>query len=171
MDEPFVVLNGDDVYVAKEGGKPALKEIIEVYNQTGKYVLGCSLVSDDVVDRYGVVVPNEVINERTVSVKGFKEKPKKGEQPSNLASLGRYLVLPNVYDNILKAKPSANGEVYFPEAIAMEIEKDNLLAFSLDAKYYDLGNKLEFIKCTIEMALKDNDIKDDLIDYLKSLNA
>jgi len=170
-NEPFVVFNGDDVYIEKDGDKPATKQIIECFEKTGKNVLGCYKVSDDIVDRYGIVIPGDKIDDSTIYVKGFKEKPKKGEQPSNLAAIGRYLVVPEIYDNILKIKPSANGETYFPEAIALEVEKENVLAYEINAKYYDLGNKIEFIKCTIETALKDEEIKGELQDYINSLSS
>lgn len=168
-NEPFIVFNGDDVYVSDKEQKPAAKQLIECFEKTGKNVLGCLKVSDDIVDRYGIVIPGDKVDNKTVYVKGFKEKPKKGEQPSNLAALGRYLVVPEIYQNIFKIKPSVNGEVNFPEAIALEVEKNNVLAYEINSKYYDLGNKLEFIKCTIETALKDMDIKEDLIEYLKGV--
>ena len=166
-DEPFVVLFGDDVCVPQNGSMPAVKELIEVYKKTGKYVLGALKVSDEVVNRYGVITPGNQIEDKVVEVKGFVEKPKRGEQPSNLASLARYLVLPGIYDNIMKLTPAPNGEYFFPEAIGMETDNNRVVACEFGAKYYDLGNKLEFIKCSIEMGLKDDSIKEDLLAYLK----
>lgn len=167
-NEPFALMFGDDVYIAENNQKPALKQLIDANEKTNKYVLGCVKVSDDVVDRYGVAVVDGKDNGYDL-VKGFKEKPKKGTQPSNLASLGRYIILPNIFENILKAEAHENGEVYLPEAIAMECEKNNVVACELEAKYNDLGNKLEFVKCTINEALKDNEINSQLKEYLKTL--
>lgn len=169
--EPFVVLFGDDVCVPQNGSKPATKELIELYEKTGKYVLGALRVRDEVVDRYGVIIPGDKLDERTTVVKGFKEKPKKGEQPSNIASLASYLVLPEVYDNIMKLKPAPNGELLFPEAIAMEVDKDKVLALEFGAKYWDLGNKLEFIKCSIAMGLEDKEIQQPLKEFLNNFRA
>ena len=166
--EPFALMFGDDVYIPEKTQKPALKELIEAHEKTNKYVLGCVKVSDDVVDRYGVAVVDGEINGYSL-VKGFKEKPKKGTQPSNLAALGRYIILPNIFENILKAEPHENGEVFLPEAIAFECEKNNIVACEINAKYNDLGNKLEFIKCSINEALKDEEINAQLIEYLKGL--
>jgi len=168
-DRPFVVLFGDDVCIAKEGGLPATRELINVYNKTGKYVLGTLKVSDDVVERYGIAVLGGKCKGYDL-VTGFKEKPKRGEHPSNLASLARYLVLPSIWENINKGEKHANGEVFLPEIIAMECEKGNVVSCEFDAKYHDLGNKLEFVKCTIEMALKDNEINGALQEYIKGLN-
>ena len=167
-NEPFALIFGDDVYIPEQNQKPAIKQLIEAYDKTGKYVLGCVKVSDEVVDRYGVAVVDGKFNGYDL-VKGFKEKPKKGTQPSNLASLGRYIILPNIFENILKAEAHENGEVYIPEAIAMECDKDNIVACELEAKYNDLGNKLEFVKCTINEALKDEEINSQLKEYLKNL--
>ena len=167
-NEPFALMFGDDVYIPENNQEPALKELIKANEKTNKYVLGCVKVSDDVVDRYGVAVVSGVDNGYEL-VKGFKEKPKKGTQPSNLASLGRYIILPSVFENILKCEKHENGEVYLPEAIAMECEKNNVVACSISAKYNDLGNKLEFVKCTINEALKDKEIEGQLKEYLNSL--
>lgn len=169
-DNPFVILFGDDVCVPQNGSMPAVKELIEVYKRTGKYVLGALKVSDDVVSRYGVIKPGVQVEDKVVEVKGFVEKPKKGEQPSNLASLARYLVLPGIYDNIMKLTPDAKGEYLFPEAIGMEINGKGVVACEFGAKYYDLGNKLEFIKCSIELGLKDEEIRADLLTYLKDFS-
>ncbi|MBQ3048087.1 MAG: UTP--glucose-1-phosphate uridylyltransferase, partial [Clostridia bacterium] len=167
-NEPFALMFGDDVYIAEKNQKPALKELIEAYEKTNKYVLGCVNVSDDVVDRYGVAVVDGECKGYSL-VKGFKEKPKKGTQPSNLAALGRYIILPNIFENIFKVEPHENGEVFVPEAIALECDKNNLIACEISAKYNDLGNKLEFVKCTVNEALKDPDINKQLTEYLKGL--
>ncbi len=167
-NEPFALMFGDDVYIPEGKQKPALKQLIEAYEKTNKYVLGCVNVSDDVVDRYGVAVIDGKYKGYDL-VKGFKEKPKKGTQPSNLAALGRYIILPNIFENILKTEPHENGEVFLPESIAFECEKNNIVACAVEAKYNDLGNKLEFVKCTINEALKDEDINKQLKEYLSTL--
>lgn len=166
--EPFIVFFGDDVCVPQNRGVPATKELIELHEKTGKYVLGALKVADNVVNRYGIVIPGEEIDDKTVEVKGFKEKPKIGENPSNLASLARYVVLPEIYDRILKVEPYGNGELGLPEAIISRCGDNMVLAREFGAKYWDLGNKLEFIKCNISMALDNPEISKDLEDYLKS---
>ena len=166
-NKPFALLFGDDLYISNN--KPALKELIDAYYITNNYVLGCVEVCEDVVGRYGVAV---VCGKKSGFdlVKGFKEKPKKGEEPSRLASLGRYILLPNIFNNILKAKKHEQGEKYLPEAIALECKKNNVVACKISANYYDLGNKLEFIKCTIDQGLKDDSIREKLKEYLEDIN-
>lgn len=169
-NQPFAVISGDDVCIPSEGQKPALKELIETFERTGKSVMGAVRVPDDAVDRYGIVVPGEQIDDKTFIVNGFVEKPKKGTQPSNLATLLRYVVKPEIYLNILKCEPKENGEVLLPEALSEDIKNQDVVAHEFSAKYYDLGNKLEFVKCVIENSLKDDEISAQLTAYIKGLN-
>lgn len=169
-NQPFAVISGDDVCIPSEGQKPALKELIETFERTGKSVMGAVRVPDDAVDRYGIVVPGEQIDDKTFIVNGFVEKPKKGTQPSNLATLLRYVVKPEIYSNILKCEPKENGEVLLPEALSEDIKNQDVVAHEFSAKYYDLGNKLEFVKCVIENSLKDDEISAQLKAYIKGLN-
>ena len=167
--QPFIVIFGDDVIIPKDGGQHATKQLIDIHEKTGKYVMGALKVSDDVVDRYGMAVPGERVDDKVLHIHGFVEKPKKGEQPSNLATMARYVVTPEVYDNILKLDKKDNSEVHLPQAVMLEADKNKVLACEFDATYHDLGNKLEFIKCTIAEGLKDPSIGKDLKEYLKNI--
>ncbi|MBR2909656.1 MAG: UTP--glucose-1-phosphate uridylyltransferase [Clostridia bacterium] len=168
--EPFIVFFGDDVCISKDGDLPATKELIDLHEKTGKYILGALKVNDELVDRYGIVVPGKALDDKTVEVKGFVEKPQKGTQPSNLASLARYVVLPEIYERILKVQPYGNGELGLPEAIKSRCEDNLVLAREFSAKYWDLGNKLEFVKCNIAMALENPETSEGLKEYLKEFN-
>ena len=167
--QPFLIMNADDVFVTEENVKPASLQIIESFKNTGKFTV-CALEVDECkVSNYGIIKPGKRLSETEVEVDGFKEKPKPKENPSNLASLGRYVVLPKVFENIKKCQKHKNGEVYLSEAIALESENNNLIACRINAKYYDLANNLEYIKCVLEMSLKDEKIKENLVSYLKNL--
>ena len=168
-NEAFLLMTADDLCINQVDEMPASKQLIECFKKTGKYVVGALQVSDDKVSSYGIITPGKKISAKEVEVKGFVEKPKLGENPSNLASLARYVLLPNIFENIPKCEKHKNGEVFFPEAIAMEIKNNNVVACRFDAKYYDLGNNLEYVKCVVEMSLKDEKIKNDLALYLENL--
>ncbi len=168
-NEAFLLMTADDVCINESEQKPASAQLIECYEQYGKYVVGSLYVSDDKISSYGIIKPGKTVAKKVVEVKGFVEKPKLENKPSNLASVARYVVLPSIFANILKCEKHQNGEVFFPEAIAMEIQNKNVLSLEFDAKYYDLGNNLEYMKCVIETSLKDETIKQNLKEYLNNL--
>lgn len=169
VKEPFLILTADDVCISGDGQKPASTQLIECFEKYGKYVVGSLYVPDEKVSNYGIIKPGDIIEKGVVEVDGFIEKPKLSEKPSNLASLARYIVTPSIFDNLLKCEKHQNGEVFFPEAIAMEIKNKNVISCQFDARYYDLGNSLEYVKCVIETSLKDQKISQDLKEYLKNL--
>ncbi len=169
-DQPFIVLLGDDFCLHEANQLPASKQLIETFNKTKKYVLGAKQIDSKDICRYGVIKKGKSVSDTEIEVKGFVEKPSYDKAPSNIATVARYILLPSVFDYILKVKPKANGEVYFTEAIELALENEGVVACIFDAKYYDLGNYLEFIKCQIEMGLRDEEVRSELAKYLKSLN-
>ena len=168
-NQPFLLMTADDVCINEVGQTPASKDLINCFNKTGKYVVGAMQVPDEKISSYGIIKPGKKIDDKVIEVNGFVEKPKFGEHPSNWASLARYIMLPSVFENIPKCEKHKNGEVFFPEAIAMEIKNNMVVACKFDAKYYDLGNNLEFVKCVIETSLKQEKIGKNLLEYLKIL--
>ena len=164
-DEPFAVLLGDDIVVADT---PGLKQLIDKYDKTGCSIVGVQQVAEDETDRYGIVDPVSK-DGRLYEVKKFVEKPKLGTAPSNLAIMGRYVFTPEIFKHLDKHKIGAGGEIQLTDAIQMLNEEQKVYAYDFEGKRYDVGETLGFVTTTIEFALKDERIKDDVLEYLKEI--
>lgn len=164
-DEPFAVLLGDDIVVAET---PGLKQLIDQYDETGSSIVGVQSVPDDETDRYGIIDPCEKEGRR-YQVKQFVEKPKLGTAPSNLAIMGRYILTPAIFSHLEKHEIGAGGEIQLTDAIQALNESENVYAYDFDGKRYDVGEKLGFVTTTIELALENEEIKDDLMTFLKEI--
>ena len=162
-DDPFAVLLGDDIVQAET---PGLKQLINQYNETGCSVVGVQKVADDETDRYGIVDPCKKID-RLYQVKEFVEKPKLGTAPSNLAIMGRYVLTPKIFTHLDKHQIGAGGEIQLTDAIQMLNEEQKVYAYDFEGKRYDVGEKLGFIETTIEFALQNDEIKDELYAFLE----
>ena len=163
-DEPFAVLLGDDIVVAET---PGLKQLIEQYEETGCSVVGVQTVADDETDRYGIVDPCTKEGRR-YQVKEFVEKPKLGTAPSNLAIMGRYVLTPEVFTHLDKHEIGAGGEIQLTDAIQAVNEIEKVYAYDFKGKRFDVGEKLGFIETTIEFALQNDEIKNELYDFLEN---
>ena len=161
-DEPFAVLLGDDIVVAET---PGLKQLINQYDDTGCSVVGVQKVADEDTSRYGIVDPCERFD-RLYQVKQFVEKPKQGTAPSNLAIMGRYVLTPGIFTHLDKHEVGAGGEIQLTDAIQALNETEKVYAYDFDGKRYDVGEKLGFVTTTIELALENEEIKEDLKEYL-----
>lgn len=161
-DEPFAVLLGDDIVQAET---PGLKQLMNQYDQTGCSVVGVQTVADEETDRYGMINPCEKIGRR-YQVKEFVEKPKLGTAPSNLAIMGRYVLTPDIFTHLAKHKIGAGGEIQLTDAIQAVNETEKVYAYDFQGKRFDVGEKLGFIETTIEFALQDEGIKDQLYEFL-----
>ncbi len=161
-DEPFAVLLGDDIVRAEP---PGLKQLINQYDETGSSIVGVQKVPDDETDRYGIIDPCEK-DGRRYQVKNFVEKPKLGTAPSNLAIMGRYILTPGIFDHLEKHEVGAGGEIQLTDAIQALNETEKVYAYDFDGKRYDVGEKLGFVTTTIELALENDEIKEDLKAYL-----
>ncbi|MEH7298974.1 UTP--glucose-1-phosphate uridylyltransferase GalU [Neobacillus drentensis] len=163
-DEPFAVLLGDDIVAAD---KPCLKQLIEQYERYNASILGVQQVPDNEVSRYGIVGGRN-IGERFYSVDSLVEKPKKEDAPSNLAILGRYILSPKIFDILCKQEPGAGGEIQLTDAIAALNHYEAVYAYDFEGTRYDVGEKMGFIQTTIEFALKNKELRNQLLDYLSS---
>jgi len=161
-DEPFAVLLGDDIVQADT---PGLKQLIDQYDETGSSIVGVQKVADNETDRYGIVNPSEKIGRR-YQVKEFVEKPKQGTAPSNLAIMGRYVLTPEIFTHLGKHEIGAGGEIQLTDAIQALNESEKVYAYDFDGKRYDVGEKLGFVKTTVELALQNSEIKNELLEYL-----
>ena len=166
-EEPFAVLFGDDVMYTGDGA-PVTKQLIDAYEKTGKTIVGCQRPPEDVARRCGVMIVGDSVDDKITEVRGIIEKPK-AELPSNLVSLGRYVLTPDIFDALLKA-PVKHGETYLTDAISLLAkEPKNVYACEFTARRYDIGNKQGFLEAAIEYSLRRDELKEGLKEYLKSL--
>ena len=168
-DEPFAVLLGDDVVYHPE--RPALRQLIDVYEQTGGSVLGCQQVPDEKVSSYGIVAgePVDGWKEKLLRVSDMIEKPSLAEAPSHFAVLGRYIIKPEIFAILENTKPGKGGEVQLTDALKVLAKLDNVYAYAFEGKRYDLGDKLGFLKATVEFALRREDLGPAFRAYLCQL--
>lgn len=164
-NEPFAVLLGDDIVKSE---KPCLKQLMDQYEENESSVIGVQRVSENEVSRYGIIHPGS--NEgRLYSVKNLVEKPAKEDAPSNLAIMGRYILTPEIFTHLEKQYIGAGGEVQLTDALQLVNEIENVYAYEFEGQRYDVGEKLGFITTTLEFALQDDSLKDDLLKQMEIL--
>jgi len=164
-DEPFAVLLGDDI-VDNSGGTPGLRQLMDQYEKTFSSVIGVQAVKEDETHRYGIIDPLKQ-DGRRYQVKEFVEKPSPGTAPSNLAIMGRYVLNPEIFHFLGKHEIGAGGEIQLTDAISKLNEIQRVFAYDFEGKRYDVGEKLGFITTTIDFALKDNLLRDDLLKFME----
>ena len=165
-NEPFAVLLGDDIVYNE--GKPCLKQLIDCYDEYKTSVLGVQTVEAKDVNKYGIV--NGIhIEDRVYKVKGLVEKPPVEEAPSNVAILGRYIITPKIFEILENTKPGKGGEIQLTDALLKLIDEEAMYAYDFEGTRYDVGDKLGFLKATVEYALRREDLRDGFIEYLNTL--
>ena len=165
-DEPFAILLGDDIIYNTSDELPCIKQMADIYEKEETPVLGVQEVSWDDVDKYGIV--NGVkTSDRITEVESLVEKPSHEEATTNLAILGRYIVTPDIFPILHETKPGKNNEIQLTDALNKLAEKRKMIAYDFIGKRYDVGNKLGFVKATVDFALHDEKIKDELLEFLR----
>ncbi len=167
-DEPFLVLLGDDIMYSEV---PVSKQMIDIYSKLdGGNILGVQKVDKNDVSKYGIIEIENQINESTMTVKNFIEKPEIDEAPSQYAALGRYILEPEIFEYLRNTKAGKNGEIQLTDAIlSMLNDGNNLYAYNFDGIRYDTGDKLGIFKATVEFGLRHNELKENVKNYLKEL--
>ena len=168
-NEPFAVLLGDDVVYNPQ--KPALAQLIDMYEATGGSILGCQNVPQEKVSAYGIVAGKQTDNPRLIRVSDMVEKPALEEAPSRMAVLGRYIIKPQIFDILEQTKPGKGGEVQLTDALKVLARQDAVYAYDFEGRRYDVGDKLGFLKATVEFALRREDLGKDFKAYLKDLTG
>jgi UTP--glucose-1-phosphate uridylyltransferase len=169
--EPFAVLLADDVIDAE---KPCLKQMMEVFEETQSSVIATQEVNGPAISAYGVLDAKRVegkFNGRLHDVRDLVEKPKQEEAPSNLAIIGRYILTPTVFDTLERTPLGTGGELQLTDGLRCLLQSgEKIYGYTFEGKRHDTGDKLGFLKATVEFALKRNDLGQQFRDYLRSLD-
>jgi len=168
-NEPFAVLLADDVI---DANPPCLKQMIDVFQETQCSVVAAQVIEGRAISAYGVLdmkpVPGR-FGGRLYEVRNMVEKPRLEEAPSNLAIIGRYILTPAVFETLSEVKAGAGGELQLTDGLRMLLKKETMYAYVYEGTRHDTGDKLGFLKATVEFALKREDLGGPLREYLKSL--
>ncbi|PYX73571.1 MAG: UTP--glucose-1-phosphate uridylyltransferase [Acidobacteria bacterium] len=168
-NEPFAVLLADDVIDAEV---PCLKQMIDVFEETQCSVLATQVVEGPAISSYGVldVQPAEGrFNGRLFEIKNMVEKPTQAEAPSNLAIIGRYILTPKVFETLSETPLGTGGELQLTDGMRLLLKSEKMYAYIYEGRRHDTGDKLGFLKATVEFALKRQDLGDEFRRYLKEL--
>ena len=164
-EEPFAVMLADDIVDAET---PALQQMIEVYEKYDAPVLGTMQVAGEAISRFGVIDAEEV-SEGVYKIKDMVEKPPFAEAPSDLAIIGRYILTPDIFNEIEETRPGAGGEIQITDAMRSLLKKRSFYAVRFQGTRHDAGDKLGFLIATVEFALKRDDLGQEFREYLRTL--
>lgn len=163
--EPFAVLLGDDIIVNTPS---CLEQMLAVYEEVKAPIVAVQEVPREEVNRYGVIAPLEV-DGPLIQVKDLVEKPQPAEAPSNLAVIGRYLLVPEIFPLLEEVKPGAGGEIQLTDALRLLASQGRVYAYRFQGKRYDIGDKLGFLQATVEFALARPDLAGPFREYLAGI--
>jgi UTP--glucose-1-phosphate uridylyltransferase len=163
--EPFAVLLGDTIIESS----PALTgQLAEIYEKEKSTVVALEEVPLSIAHRYGVFV-GEKLKEQLFLAKELVEKPPRENIPSNLVFAGRYVLTPDVFDYLRKVTPGVNNEIQLTDALRLMLRDKKILGYRFDGERFDVGNKLDFIKTNLLMGLKREELREDLMEWLKGI--
>lgn len=167
--EPFAVMLGDDIIDAPV---PCLRQMIRMFETMRGSIIAITEVPESDVSSYGIVAgqPVDGHDGRLYRIDDVVEKPAREDAPSNLAIIGRYVLTPEIFDAIERTPPGSGGEIQITDAIRILMEDQPVFAYKFEGKRYDAGDKLGFLKATVEFALKRQDLGGEFREYLRSLD-
>lgn len=160
-DEAFAVLLGDSI---TKGPKPCTKQLMDVYEKYDSSVISLEAVPEDKIERYGIINGTQV-EPNIYEINQLVEKPPANEAPSNLAIMGRYVLTSDIFDKLKETEAGVGGEIQLTDALS---KLDSIYGLAFDGKTYDIGNRFEWLKTSIEFAMDDEESKDDLIEFMKN---
>ncbi|MGE5644495.1 MAG: UTP--glucose-1-phosphate uridylyltransferase GalU [Acidobacteriota bacterium] len=170
-NEPFAVVLSDDVI---EADPPCLRQLLDVYDFFGAPVVALMEVPPDQISAYGVVdaepVSHNGCRDRLYRIRNMVEKPKQGEAPSNLAIIGRYVLTPEIFNSIESIEPGSLGEIQLTDGLKHLLRSRPIYGYRFEGTRYDAGDKLGFLKATVEFALRRHDLGGAFLEYLRGLN-
>ena len=168
-NEPFAVLLADDVIDAPV---PCLKQMIDVFDETQCSVIATQVIEGPAISAYGVVAGRPVdgrFHDKLYDITNLVEKPKFADAPSKLAVIGRYVLTPTVFETLERTPLGASGELQLTDGLRLLLQREKLYGYVFDGKRHDTGDKLGFLKATVEFALKRPDLGESLREWLKTL--
>jgi UTP--glucose-1-phosphate uridylyltransferase len=165
-DEPFMVLLGDDLVRSQV---PCCKQMIDMYNQVGESIVAIQRVDMDQTHQYGIVEGTETEYRQTFKVSRMVEKPAPGTCNSNMAIIGRYLLMPDIFELLEKTTPGHGGEIQLTDALLALANRRDMYAYEFDGKRYDAGDKLGYLKAIVDFALDHNTLGPPFREYLQSV--
>lgn len=169
-NEPFAAVLSDDVIQSEI---PAIRQLLDVYEFYGASVVALMEVEGDAISQYGAVDAEPVSHnggkDRLYRIRNMVEKPKPSEAPSNLAIIGRYVLTPEIFSSIESIEPGRGGEIQLTDALKHLLRSRPIYGYRFEGKRYDAGDKLGFLKATVEFALQRFDLGNEFRDYLKQL--
>jgi len=169
-NEPFAVLLADDVIDAQI---PCLKQMVSVFEETRCSVIAAQVVDGEAISAYGVLDLKPAdgrFNGRLFEVNSMVEKPDLKDAPSNLAIIGRYILTPTIFQTLAETQTGSGGEIQLTDGMKLLLKKEKMYAYVFEGKRHDTGDKLGFLKATVELALKRDDLGGPLRQYLKTLD-
>jgi UTP--glucose-1-phosphate uridylyltransferase len=161
---------GDEIVPERiEDEPPFLERMIECHEQTSSSVVAVQRMSLEEISSYGVADPAEWIEDDLVKMRGMVEKPARDDAPSDLGSVGHYIFSPDIFDAIDQTSAGVGGEIQLTDAINLLAQEKSVYAYVHDGPIYDVGKKLDYLKATIELALRRDDLAKPLKDYLNEV--
>jgi UTP--glucose-1-phosphate uridylyltransferase len=160
--EPFAVLLGDDLI---HPSMPLLQDMLGVYERSGRSVISAMQVTREEISLYGCIEA-EPVGDHLFRVRSVIEKPSPQEAPSTMAAIGRYVFTPEIFDALRETQPGRGGEIQLTDAINLLAQQQDVYAFSFDHGRFDVGNKLDYLKATVELAIEREDVGEDFRRYL-----
>ncbi len=165
-NEPFAVLWGDEFIYSNP---PRLKQMMDVWEKYGVPNISAVRVPEESVNRYGIADVSDV-EPGIFKINNIVEKPEVGSAPSNLATHGAYILPPRIFELLAEATPGKGGEIWLPEAVDKLSKEQDVYAVEIqNGRYYDTGNKLEYLKAVVEFGLKHDDLKSEFSEFLKNV--
>jgi UTP--glucose-1-phosphate uridylyltransferase len=164
-NEPFALLLGDTI-LQSSSDRPVTRQLIDVYNEKNASVVSLEEVPEEKVSRYGVMAGDQE-TERLYRVRDFIEKPEPGTEPSRMVFAGRYIFTPEIFDYLVETKPGKNNEIQLTDAMRTMVQERPMYGWQIEGRRFDIGNKLDYIKTNIEFALKRDDLRGKLSEYIR----
>ena len=165
-NEPFAVLLGDDIIHSEV---PTIKQLMNIHEKYNASVIAVEKIDKKDISGYGVIEPKK-LDERVYQIMDMVEKPSPQDAPSDLAIIGRYILTPEIFTALEKTVPDKSGEIQLTYGLRHLLKQQVVYAYQFEGKRYDAGNKLGFLKATVEFALRRPDLGDKFREYLKGLN-
>lgn len=166
-NEPFAVLLGDTII---DSVIPVTQQLIDIYEQYRQSILACEIVPQENVSRYGII-GGVKINDRLWDVNDLVEKPDACSSPSNLAIAGRYILTPEIFKTIEQTTQGKGNEIQLTDALRLLLKRERILAYVIEGKRYDIGNKLDYLKTVVEFGLKRKEFARPFRKFLQEIMA